>query len=156
MSDRLPQLNLVAYYFLMNMLFVAAARRMLKFEVFPFLLHLLDEVLAVYHLQMPHPPVFIAVLGTVFRVNILARINFHVKMLIASFKRAIHHHGHHFRIIVLEGLIFYIDVLGFGPFPDTIPVLAVFRTVFRNVDTEEYLSAPRIKTPFFPEFLAPS
>jgi hypothetical protein len=129
---------------------------MLKFEVFPFLLHLLDKVLAIYHLQMPYPPVFVPVLGTVFRVNILARINFHVKMLVASFKCAIHDHGHHFCIIVLEGLIFDIDVLRLGPLPDTIPVLAVFRTVFRNVNTEEYFAAPRIKTPFFPEFLAPS
>lgn len=148
--------DLVAHHVLANMLFIAASRRMLKFEVFPFLLHLLDEILAVDHLQMPHPPVFVPVLGTVFRVNILARINFHVKMLIASFKRTLHDHGHHFSIIVLEGLILDIDVLRLGPLPDTIPVLTVFGTVFRNVDTEEYLAAPRIEALFFPELLAPS
>ena len=105
---------------------------------------------------MPDPAILVAMLWTVLGIYVLARINFYLKMLFATFQCAVHHHGYHFGVTVLEGLVLDVNIFWFGSFPYTVSVLTMFGTVFRNMNAEENLAAPRIKTLFFPEFLAPS
>jgi hypothetical protein len=96
------------------------------------------------------------VLGTVFGVNVLTRVNFYLKLIVAPFKRAVKDHGDHFGVIMLEGLVLDIDIFRLCPFADPVPVLPVLRTIFGNVYPEENLSAPGILAFLFAQFLTPS
>jgi hypothetical protein len=111
------------------MFFLVFSRRVFKLEVLSFPLHLLNKILPIDHLQMPDTSVLVTVLGAIFRINVLARINLYLKMLLATLQCTTHYHGHHFGVSVLEGLVFDVNILRLGPFPDTVSVLAVFRAV---------------------------
>lgn len=102
----------------------------LDLEVFAFALHLFDQILAADLLQVPDPSVLVPVLRAVLGIYILARIDFHLELVVATFQSAVHDHGNNFGIAVFESLVFYIDVFRLGPLPDAIPVLAVLRAVF--------------------------
>ncbi len=91
--------------------------------------------------------------GQYFRINILPRVDFHLKLMVAPFESTVHDHGHHFGITVLEGLVLDVDVFRLGPFPDAIPVLTVLGTILGNMDTKENLSAARIQALFLPKLL---
>lgn len=123
-------------------------------EIFAFALHEFDQIFAADLLQEPDPAIFVAMVGAVLGINVLPGIDLHLELVVAPFELATHDHGNDFGVAVLESLVLYIDVLRFGPFPDPVPVLTVFRTVFGNMDPEKDLAAPRIETFFFPEFLA--
>jgi hypothetical protein len=116
----------------------------LDLEVLTFLFHLLDQVLAANLLQVSDPPVLIPVLRAVLGINILARIDFHLKLVVAAFQGAVHNHGDDFGIAVLECLVLYINVFRLGPLPDAVPVLAMLRAVLGNMNPEEYFAASRI------------
>lgn len=126
---------------------------MLDLEVLAFTLHLLDQILAADLLQVPYPPVLIPVLRAVLGINILARVDFHLKLVVAAFKGAVHDHGDDFGITVLECLVLYIYVFRLGPLPDAVPVLAMLRAVLGNMNSEEYFAASRIQTLLFPKLL---
>jgi hypothetical protein len=128
----------------------------LDLEVFAFPLHLLDQILAADLLQVPDPPVLVPVLRAILGINILARIDLHLKLVVAAFQGAVHDHGDDFGITVLECLVLYINVFRLGPLPDAVPVLAVLRAVLGNMNSEEYLAASRIQTLLFPKLLTAS
>jgi hypothetical protein len=126
----------------------------LQFKVFPLLFHELDKVGPVDQLKMPDPPVLVPMFGTVFGIDILTGINLYLELMGASLESAVHHHGYHFGVAVLEGLILYVDILRLRPFSDSVAVLAMLRAVFRNVNAEKDLAAPRVETLFFAKFLS--
>src|SRR5271157_6078812 len=105
---------------------------------------------------MSNPLVFVAMFHTVFRINILPRINFYFEFVITGFERTVHHHGDHFGITVFESLVFNIDVFGFCPFADTVSVLPVLRTILGDVYPEENFPATRILAFFLAQFLPTS
>ena len=141
----------VVDHLLIDHLFVTD--RMFELEVLSLPLHLLDKIFTADLLQMPDTTVFVAVLRAVLRINVLPGIYLHLELMVATLEGAVHDHRHHFSIAMLECLVLDVDVFWFGPLPDAIPVLTVFRAIFRDMNPEKYFSAARIETPFFPELL---
>jgi hypothetical protein len=143
--------NIIDYLFVEVILL--AFREVFKLKILPFLLHKLDEVRPVDELQMPDSSVFVPMFRAVFGINVLARVDFHFKLMRAPLKIAVHQHGYNLGVTVLKGLIFDVYIFGLGPFPNPIAILAMLGAILRNMNTEKDFPAAGIQTFFFAEFL---
>jgi hypothetical protein len=127
--------------------------RMLNFKTLTFLFHLLDQILSADQLKVTDSLILVSMLRAIFWIYILPGVNFNLKLVITALQSAVHDKGNYLCVVMLESLIFNIYILRLCPLSYTISVLAVFGTIFGNMDAEKDLAASGVLAFLFPKFL---